>query len=154
MNCENHEEREATGSCVECGKLFCDDCIILVDNKRYCKDCVSDILSKEELEAREINITQETNIRSSTNSKAEADEKNREAWKKLKNLGNYFGVLLFVFMGFGAVVETAMYAILFFITAILFFPPLQHKFEEKGYPIHIIKWVFTILVIIGFGAVV
>ena len=47
MRCTNHSKKESTGSCIECGKLFCDQCIILVGRKRYCQECASEILSEE-----------------------------------------------------------------------------------------------------------
>lgn len=40
MNCSVHQQKEASGSCVYCGKFFCEDCLIEVDNKYYCKEHV------------------------------------------------------------------------------------------------------------------
>lgn len=40
MNCSVHQQREASGSCVYCGKFFCNDCLIEIDNKFYCKEHV------------------------------------------------------------------------------------------------------------------
>ena len=37
MKCANHPEIEAAGACVECGKLFCKDCLVEVDGRNYCK---------------------------------------------------------------------------------------------------------------------
>lgn len=46
MKCYKHEDREAEGRCVRCGKILCEDCIVKVDNRVFCKECVSDMLSK------------------------------------------------------------------------------------------------------------
>ena len=44
MNCANHPSKEATGACVACGNLFCNDCLIKAKHKNYCKDCAKAIL--------------------------------------------------------------------------------------------------------------
>ena len=41
MNCTKHSEKEAQGTCVYCGKFFCEDCLVEVEGKNYCRDCVS-----------------------------------------------------------------------------------------------------------------
>lgn len=45
MNCSNHEDREAVGMCVRCHKLICEECKVKINNKYYCKDCVSEMYS-------------------------------------------------------------------------------------------------------------
>lgn len=40
MKCYIHEEREATGTCTECGNFICSDCEVTVDGKKVCKKCV------------------------------------------------------------------------------------------------------------------
>ena len=45
MNCSNHEEREAVGMCVRCHKLICEECKVKINNKYYCKECVSEMYS-------------------------------------------------------------------------------------------------------------
>ena len=52
MNCSNHPTKEAQVICVNCGKPFCSDCIINVDQKNYCKECI-----KKKLENNRTNIT-------------------------------------------------------------------------------------------------
>ncbi|MGA2142307.1 MAG: NINE protein [Brevinematales bacterium] len=37
MKCANHPEKEAEGACVYCGKLYCQDCLVDVKGKMYCK---------------------------------------------------------------------------------------------------------------------
>lgn len=43
MNCIIHNDREAAGICVNCGKPHCDECLVEVNGKMYCKKCVADI---------------------------------------------------------------------------------------------------------------
>lgn len=45
MNCSNHGEREAVGMCVRCHKLICEECKVKINNKYYCKECVSEMYS-------------------------------------------------------------------------------------------------------------
>lgn len=45
MNCSNHEGREAVGMCVRCHKLICEECKVKINNKYYCKECVSEMYS-------------------------------------------------------------------------------------------------------------
>lgn len=45
MNCSNHEEKEAVGMCIRCNKLICQECKVKINNKYYCKDCVSEMYS-------------------------------------------------------------------------------------------------------------
>ncbi len=40
MRCYNHNQQQAAGACVYCGKLFCSDCLVEVDGKYYCKEHV------------------------------------------------------------------------------------------------------------------
>ena len=45
MNCSKHGEREAVGMCVRCHKLICEECKVKINNKYYCKECVSEMYS-------------------------------------------------------------------------------------------------------------
>lgn len=47
MKCINHNEKEALGVCVLCGKPFCEECLILEEGKYYCLE--HRILSKGKL---------------------------------------------------------------------------------------------------------
>ncbi|MGD0080009.1 MAG: hypothetical protein ABSB80_05110 [Methanoregula sp.] len=40
MDCCNHPNKEAQGICVNCGKPYCADCLVQIDDKNYCKDCI------------------------------------------------------------------------------------------------------------------
>jgi hypothetical protein len=41
MNCYIHPEREATGTCVACGKFICPQCTTAVLNRNYCPNCAA-----------------------------------------------------------------------------------------------------------------
>jgi hypothetical protein len=41
MNCYIHPDREATGTCVGCGKFICGECTTPVLEKNYCPQCVA-----------------------------------------------------------------------------------------------------------------
>jgi len=44
MQCINHPDREATGACVECGKLFCQECLVEVDGRNYCRSDLAKVV--------------------------------------------------------------------------------------------------------------
>lgn len=58
MKCKNHPKKDAAGTCVECGNPFCEDCITKVHNKNYCKECVAELLDKQEQKGKEVNQPQ------------------------------------------------------------------------------------------------
>lgn len=41
MNCAIHQDREASGACTYCGKLFCNDCLVEVNGRYFCREHVS-----------------------------------------------------------------------------------------------------------------
>lgn len=59
MNCSNHGEREAIGMCVRCRKIICEECKVKINNKYYCKDCVSEMYSNNS--SNNYNNTSSTN---------------------------------------------------------------------------------------------
>ena len=46
MNCVNHPEKEASGTCTYCGQFFCKDCLVNVKGRMVCKDDVSRVLDE------------------------------------------------------------------------------------------------------------
>lgn len=46
MNCTKHPDREASGICIHCGKFFCSDCLIVLDGKNYCRNCLSELFTE------------------------------------------------------------------------------------------------------------
>ena len=47
MKCAYHPEREAVGACVNCGKLVCDECKVVLTGKNYCNPCADKIILGE-----------------------------------------------------------------------------------------------------------
>lgn len=41
MECAYHPGREPIGTCVNCGRLICPECEVIINNKKYCKQCLS-----------------------------------------------------------------------------------------------------------------
>ena len=46
MKCTNHPEREATGMCAYCGKPFCEECLVEVKGRMYCKQDLGNVLDE------------------------------------------------------------------------------------------------------------
>lgn len=40
MNCRNHQDKPAIGSCTTCGSLICEDCGLMFNGKLTCKNCI------------------------------------------------------------------------------------------------------------------
>jgi|GEM_PF-1956331 len=40
MRCYLHSEREVIGSCVNCGRLICEECTVEIEGKFVCKNCI------------------------------------------------------------------------------------------------------------------
>jgi hypothetical protein len=46
MKCSNHPKTDATGDCAECGKHFCASCLIVLDQRSWCRDCLARIVAR------------------------------------------------------------------------------------------------------------
>lgn len=55
MKCCNHPEADIVGACVYCGKLFCQECLVEVNGKMYCKKDVSNLINETKEQAAAIN---------------------------------------------------------------------------------------------------
>lgn len=42
MKCANHSEREPVTTCGLCGESFCDECLVSLGDRCYCKRCLSE----------------------------------------------------------------------------------------------------------------
>lgn len=62
MNCYNHIDREANGTCVYCGKFYCEECLVNIQGKNYCKEHVEKALG--EIHNNTINEVSKNNTRS------------------------------------------------------------------------------------------
>lgn len=47
MNCINHQEREAAGTCSFCGKPFCSDCLVDVNGRNYCRQHANEAFNEQ-----------------------------------------------------------------------------------------------------------
>ena len=56
MKCTNHPEVEAQGMCAYCGKPFCNDCLVEVKGRMYCKADLGNVLD----EAKNSSVSQPT----------------------------------------------------------------------------------------------
>ena len=50
MVCQNQPEKEATGACVGCGKMFCAECLLEINGKNYCHNCVQTLVNEKDKE--------------------------------------------------------------------------------------------------------
>lgn len=69
MNCSNHPEMEAQGTCTYCGKPFCPDCLVEVDGKMVCKADVTRMYQDAKSTAQTpqpVNVTV-SNVNTNTN---------------------------------------------------------------------------------------
>ena len=46
MNCTNHPDVEAQGMCAYCGKPFCNDCLVEVKGRMYCKGDLGNVIDE------------------------------------------------------------------------------------------------------------
>ena len=47
MNCKYHQNINATNTCNVCGEWICENCVLELDNKLYCKDCLKEKYRQE-----------------------------------------------------------------------------------------------------------
>jgi hypothetical protein len=46
MKCSNHPKADAVAECAECGKHFCASCIVALDQRSWCRDCLTTIVAR------------------------------------------------------------------------------------------------------------
>jgi TM2 domain-containing membrane protein YozV len=46
MRCSNHPDIESERTCAECGRPFCEDCSIELDQRSWCRECLARIVAK------------------------------------------------------------------------------------------------------------
>lgn len=93
MNCVNHENRESSGVCTYCGKFFCEECLVEIDGKNYCKEHISNIVKENQ-------NTQMPNINIVNNNVATATSYGGRA-VKTKSKGTALVLCLLGFIGLG-----------------------------------------------------
>lgn len=45
MKCSTHPKTEAIGTCARCGRSFCEECVVHVDEKLWCRECLKKVLA-------------------------------------------------------------------------------------------------------------
>ncbi len=75
MNCTNHPEKEAVGMCAYCGKPFCQECLVEVKGRMYCKADLGNVLDEAKQSSQgsqpTINITNTNDsVNTNTNNNA------------------------------------------------------------------------------------
>lgn len=51
MKCVIHQEADAFGTCVYCGKFYCKECLVEINGRMYCKADVSNVVKEAKEEA-------------------------------------------------------------------------------------------------------
>ena len=111
MNCLKHENREAIAMCVKCHKLICEECAVKINNKYYCKECISEMYSNKENEIynkneviddfQHLNDNDESNLFLNTNIDFQSNiNKNvsNKSFIRYKGIGSILGVIAIVIL--------------------------------------------------------
>jgi len=61
MKCYLHEQAEAIGTCVGCGKFICKECSTEIQGKNYCKKCVDELFAEKNKELDKMETKQSAN---------------------------------------------------------------------------------------------
>ena len=146
MDCKNHIRREAIGSCVNCGNLFCSDCLIKVKNKNYCKECATDIIGeKTGIGTRNIVISQQQQQQTDSSNNGNARKYDWKGFGSTNNLIKWLISLTILTMAFFALRTKSYLAfIIFIILGAYWFPPILDKITQilkEKYNIIIPKWL-------------
>lgn len=97
MQCTKHPDKEATGTCTYCGKFFCEDCLVDVNGRNYCRDHVGKAI--EEQNAKNANPNIVINNSSSASSSASATAANFGGMMYSPR-SRLVALLLCIFLGF------------------------------------------------------
>ena len=100
MNCVNHVDKEASGACVYCGKLFCADCLVEVEGKNYCKSCVGKAFAEQKEISKSAQTININNV-SSSNANAIANSNSTNAMNQMiSTKSRLVSLLLCLFLGY------------------------------------------------------
>jgi len=47
MKCYVHNDKDAVGTCMGCGKFICEECNTEINDKNYCEKCVNDLFAEK-----------------------------------------------------------------------------------------------------------
>jgi|SRR3989338_10225294 len=150
MRCANHPKTESTGACVECGKLFCDRCILLVGRKRYCNECAADILKNTSKfkSHKGIVITQQTtNIQTPT----EYNEivETHMGKETMEKIFKYVVSIFYAILTFSYLIQGKILFLFLLLVSLMWLPPFEDLIKEK-WNIFIPLWLKIISIIVSF----
>ena len=151
MKCTNHPKKNSSGACVECGKLFCDDCIIKVGRKRYCRECASEILSDSDenittnkYKDKNIVVTQQTTTHRHSENIVRHTVDNETASK----VGRWVVSIFFGILAFGYLLNFDPLTIIMFIVFLIWLPPFE-EWLQKEHKIILPLWAKILSIVIA-----
>lgn len=152
MKCTNHPKKNSSGACVECGKLFCDNCIIKVGRKRYCKECATEILSDSDgdtitnkFKHKNIVVTQQTTTHGSSERVVKHTVDNETASK----VGKWIVSVFFGILAFSYLISFNPLTVIMLIVFLMWLPPFEEWLKEK-HKIVIPLWGKILSIVIAF----
>ncbi len=143
MRCSNHPKTDAVGACVNCGKLFCQDCLIKSGKKNYCKECLADRLSDAEAEPKgKVVVTQTNNQQVGTAAIPPAAGPSNAG-----RIIRWIVSILFALAALGAMASHKGFgAFCCIIIFLLWLPPLEDYLEQKKLLMPV--WVRVLLTLV------
>lgn len=145
--CKNHPQKDAVGACIKCGNFFCEECLIKVRNKNYCKECVEDLIG-EGGEIKPIMFQQQQ--QQQMGGREEPDAGKETNWGLIIK---WFISIFFFLLAISGFISKSFGAIFALIIGILWLPPLEvwlknkHNFEIPSW----IKILLTVVLTIFMG---
>lgn len=148
MKCRNHPGKEAIAACIECGNLFCGDCLTPVKKKNYCSNCAKKLLEDELPSARSVVFQQQQQ-------QMGGGEKQNEPRAPM----NWFRLIswlvsgVFFLMALGGIVSRSWAFIWPAIIGLVWLPPLNNWLKkEKNFEIPLwAKIVVTLVLLVLLG---
>lgn len=97
MKCTNHPEVDAQGMCAYCGKPFCDDCLVEVKGRMYCKADLGNVLD----EAKQSNASSQPSITiNNSNESTNTNTNINAAMFGIRTKNKWVAFFLCLFLGF------------------------------------------------------
>jgi TM2 domain-containing membrane protein YozV len=152
ITCYIHDDKNAVGTCVGCGKFICQECSTEVDSKYYCKPCINKLFLEknkkvESLENRQMqqpNIFMNAGGASSSSSSSSSNDGYRYKSSKSRTtaaiLALFFGTLGIHKFYLGQFLQGFIYllfcwtgipTLLGFLEFIVYLSYTDKKFDEK-----------------------
>ncbi len=62
MNCKYHPNKKASNTCSICGEWLCEDCVLDINGRIYCKDCLRKNINENEIVSHKKEIRKKSSI--------------------------------------------------------------------------------------------